>query len=225
MIRRKCRILAALSAVALSGVVATVSGDEVVIPGETYTPDLIALYVIDSYAERQAQGGSAGDPVEGGPCVPRAPAPEPLNRETIPQAAGDLTGTPPTLGPSRRGARSEDTLNQCFSGVPCIPPDTMGAVGPNHFVQVINGNVSIFQKSDGVRIATEGLASFFRDVELGPQIRDPRVVSFGRGSADSQERRHQASCPAIRNAPLASSSPVGMRRAAIPVSSCSMMFS
>jgi hypothetical protein len=33
-----------------------------------------------------------------------------------------------------------------------IPPDTMGAVGPNHIVEIINFNFEIFQKSDGTQI-------------------------------------------------------------------------
>src|SRR3954466_6007136 len=33
------------------------------------------------------------------------------------------------------------------------PPDTVGDVGPNHFVQAVNTSIGIFRKSDGARLA------------------------------------------------------------------------
>ena len=38
------------------------------------------------------------------------------------------------------GVNQQDEINSNSSGV---PPDTMGAVGPNHFVEMINGAVAI----------------------------------------------------------------------------------
>jgi hypothetical protein len=52
----------------------------------------------------------------------------------------------------------------------------MGAVGPDHFMEVINGEVSIFQKSDGTRIASEPLSSFFQHEGGDYYYADPRVL-------------------------------------------------
>ncbi len=35
-----------------------------------------------------------------------------------------------------------------------IPPDTMGAVGPDQFVELFNGQYSVYRKTDGVRVQT-----------------------------------------------------------------------
>ncbi len=51
-------------------------------------------------------------------------------------------------------AQSFDGVGQGFNGytVPGIPPDTDGAVGPNHYVQIVNTAFAIFDKS-GTRLA------------------------------------------------------------------------
>ena len=56
-----------------------------------------------------------------------------------------------------------------------IPPDTMGAIGPNHFVQIINGSVAIFSRS-GVRLSHVSLNSFFTVVVGGTTF--PRNGAF-----------------------------------------------
>jgi hypothetical protein len=61
-----------------------------------------------------------------------------------------------------------------------IPPDSNGAVGPSHFVELINGRYSVYQKSDGVRVQTSTLNQFWSDASLPPQVNrgafDPRIV-------------------------------------------------
>jgi hypothetical protein len=52
-----------------------------------------------------------------------------------------------------------------------FPPDTHGAVGPNHFVEVVNSNVAIFRKSDGVRVQSLTLGAL-----LPGSSGDPRIV-------------------------------------------------
>jgi hypothetical protein len=41
------------------------------------------------------------------------------------------------------------------------PPDTNGAVGPNHFVQTVNTSIGIFAKSNGARVAAFTFDDFF----------------------------------------------------------------
>ncbi|MCI0639481.1 MAG: GEVED domain-containing protein, partial [Gemmataceae bacterium] len=76
-----------------------------------------------------------------------------------------------------------------------IPPDTMGAVGPDHFMEVINSSVAIFGL-DGTRISHVGLDNFFQLTQGGtsyPQngAFDPRVLYdriSGRWFATAMER-------------------------------------
>ncbi len=76
------------------------------------------------------------------------------------------------------------TIGQNFTGSTfrvdsfSFPPDSMGSVGPNHFVELINGRYSVYQKSDGNRIQTSSLNQFWRDsgVARVSSSFDPRVV-------------------------------------------------
>lgn len=77
----------------------------------------------------------------------------------------------------------QDQFNAFASG--SIPPDTMGAVGPNHFLQVINNSVAVYTKT-GTRLSHVSLDSFFTVVSGSttyPQngTTDPRVL-FDRAS-------------------------------------------
>lgn len=66
------------------------------------------------------------------------------------------------------------------SGSGFIPPDTMAAVGPNHIVEAINGNVEIINKTTGASIQTMSLNAFLTNVAGLPQINngrfDPRII-------------------------------------------------
>ncbi len=50
------------------------------------------------------------------------------------------------------------------------PPDTCGAIGPNHFVEVVNRNFAVYNKSTGSQITNISLSSF-----LPGSSGDPRV--------------------------------------------------
>jgi hypothetical protein len=74
-------------------------------------------------------------------------------------------GTLPNMGQSFVTTKMGDT------GANTLPPDTCGTVGPDHFVAIVNSNISIYQKSDGTRVSSLSLTSF-----LGASVGDPRVV-------------------------------------------------
>ncbi|MGH3362840.1 MAG: hypothetical protein ACRDOM_10330, partial [Nocardioides sp.] len=62
-----------------------------------------------------------------------------------------------------------------------IPPDTMGAVGPDHIVEMINGNLEIFDKTTGASVEDASLNNFWTNrVGVGPfnagRVFDPRIV-------------------------------------------------
>lgn len=59
------------------------------------------------------------------------------------------------------------------------PPDTMGAVGEEQIVELINGRYSVYRKSDGVLLQTSSLNNFWTNAGVTPTGRfafDPRVL-------------------------------------------------
>jgi uncharacterized repeat protein (TIGR01451 family) len=71
-------------------------------------------------------------------------------------------------------------LNEATRGSTFIPPDTMGAVGPNHIVEMINGNFEIIDKTTGASIQSMTLDAFWTNV-VGIAIVnngrfDPRII-------------------------------------------------
>jgi hypothetical protein len=69
------------------------------------------------------------------------------------------TSLPGTVTPGKGfngiGLQTEYNQNSGF-----IPPDTMGAVGPNHFVELINGQFAVYSKA-GTLITSTSLDSFW----------------------------------------------------------------
>ena len=54
-------------------------------------------------------------------------------------------------------------MNSAQSGCGCLPPDTDGDVGPNHYIQSVNSSIKIFDKSGNALNGTNGTTynSFF----------------------------------------------------------------
>ncbi len=91
-----------------------------------------------------------------------------------------------------QGIGLQDQFNDFGSG--SLPPDTMGAVGPNHFVEIINSSVAIYTKA-GTRLSHVPLTTFFTDVGEGITPAngtfDPRVLydqASGHWFATAMER-------------------------------------
>lgn len=89
-----------------------------------------------------------------------------------------------------------------------IPPDTMGAVGPDQFVELLNGRYSVYRNADGVRVQTSTLNDFWRNAGVTPAgsfAFDPRVLydaSSGRwfaASADNPGSRPNNFLVAVSN--------------------------
>ncbi len=58
-----------------------------------------------------------------------------------------------------------------------IPPDTMGAVGSEHIVELINGRYSVYDKSTGQKVQTSTLSQFWTDAGVNRfDVFDPRIV-------------------------------------------------
>ena len=58
-----------------------------------------------------------------------------------------------------------------------IPPDTMGAIGPNHFVELINGRYAAFDRTNGLEVQGTSLEQFWVNAGANPNFAfDPRVL-------------------------------------------------
>ena len=71
------------------------------------------------------------------------------------------------------------TFRSSDAGSTSIPPDTMGAVGKDHFVELINGRYSVYNKSDTTRVQTSTLNQFWSNAGVTPRglsAFDPRVT-------------------------------------------------
>src|SRR5678815_695071 len=83
---------------------------------------------------------------------------------------------------SFRGVSLQDEFDLLGGGPTTSPcPDTMGAIGPNHFLEEIKGAVAVFDKASGARLSITTLANFFT-VTIGgttyprTAISDPHCV-------------------------------------------------
>lgn len=93
-----------------------------------------------------------------------------------PAAAADVSGVA-TLGLNFEISQQ----NAAAGGSGSIPPDTMGTVGPNHIVEMINGNFEIFDKTTGASVEDRSLNSFWLNRAGVPaftqgRVFDPRIV-------------------------------------------------
>ncbi len=76
-------------------------------------------------------------------------------------------------------AQTTPTIVRKFEGesyTGWIPPDTMGAVGPNHCVEMINGSFAIYDKTTGTKITSMSLNDFWSEVGYSGYTFDPRIV-------------------------------------------------
>jgi hypothetical protein len=103
----------------------------------------------------------------------------PVSGHFVPKAGKDtpLPTPPQTLGTNFTA--STMGTDASVSGFYSVPPDTQGAVGPNHIVVISNLAVRVFNKA-GVQLSAVWLDTFFDPDGAGPYPRggafDPRVV-------------------------------------------------
>ncbi len=74
------------------------------------------------------------------------------------------------------------------------PPDTMGAVGPNHCVEMINGSFTVYDKTSGAVVQSMSLNSFWSGLYTSYTF-DPRIVydkNAGRWYAISADNPRKA---------------------------------
>jgi hypothetical protein len=86
--------------------------------------------------------------------------------------SGTMTDAPFCADKSFEGLKTTDPV--VFAGnLLAIPPDTMGAVGPSHFVELVNRVIAAYNKDTGLRIELTDTSTFFG--VSGPMA-DPRII-------------------------------------------------
>jgi len=88
------------------------------------------------------------------------------DQTAAPAPVGGVAALVPALGASFQGLGDNNTT---------IPPDTMGAVGPNHVMTMLNSQVRIQNRTGGI-ISTVSLATFWASVGALVTPFDPHVV-------------------------------------------------
>jgi hypothetical protein len=72
------------------------------------------------------------------------------------------------------------TAAALYSDSNLVPPDSNGAIGPNHFVLFINGRFSVFDKTSGVKVKTTTDSAFWTNAGVtlasGALVSDPRII-------------------------------------------------
>jgi hypothetical protein len=107
---------------------------------------------------------SKGDSISAPRTFPRASAVPVPDGEPIPSMPLNL-GTPPDLVTSFQGVIRGDATSMSY------PPDTDGAIGPNHYVETVNRNFAVYDKATGAELINILLGSF-----LPGSNGDPRVL-------------------------------------------------
>ncbi len=111
------------------------------------------------------------------PVEIKEPATEPEKPNAVPEPQSKLIYEYPQ---SRAPALSNNFSGLGDSGTD-IPPDTMGAVGPSHVMEILNDRVDFFNKSTGQPISSVTLQSFWSSLGTDPGQPanfpfDPKVI-------------------------------------------------
>lgn len=186
-------VAAAVSAVVLptttqtsNGKKAAPSASGIQIRGERLSPSAIGPGVVEGMDEvmKRDRANPPPDGVHffGEPMNPNEEQVEEEKEEAARQAttgggSSQLGGsaTSPTISTNFVGPREGD------AGGGWIPPDTCGAVGVNHFVSIVNANVSAWTKAGGSRVLNSGEAAFFGSPQSlgdGRVVHDPSTNRF-----------------------------------------------
>ncbi len=127
----------------------------------------------------QGPTGNLSTTDSGLPTPPEYPS---IIEPATPDAGGYIsgiaeTGIPKPPGVSNAPAQGLNFTASTIADSGFIPPDTHGAVGPTHIVELINGSYAVFSKSDGAELDRSSLNQFWTDSGVTPNGSfDPRVA-------------------------------------------------
>ncbi|MEY2547388.1 MAG: large repetitive protein [Verrucomicrobiota bacterium] len=103
---------------------------------------------------------SSGQREEEGRLSNRSAPPPPgaLEKDPVIQTSVEGTAAMPSLGVSFEGITNAEGCGTCF------PPDTVGAVGPNHYVQMTNSAFAIYSKTGALISAPKAINTLWSSV-------------------------------------------------------------
>lgn len=106
------------------------------------------------------------------PLDPNSPAAQtsPSGSTAQPVAPG------PSSGSAILSAQSVLTSYRGITDTTANPPDSQGAAGPSHYMEITNGAVAFFSKSTGTLLNQVGFVSFFGMAGLQDYYFDPRLL-------------------------------------------------
>lgn len=128
-----------------------------------YRTDLLGTNYAGLVWEMGTGDFQAPQPVPAPQVPPDFATDKPASGDDGPQAAGG-GGTLPDIELAFAGIRSGQLGNTSF------PPDTHGAVGPNHFVEIVNRVFAVYNKATGASVQTLGLGTFQPGTSGDPRI-------------------------------------------------------
>lgn len=128
-----------------------------------------------NFAELAAQEARAPAAIRAPKAIHR-PMPGPTEpAEALPRSsAGSAIAAPTEEGTVPRSPAAASSFQALGDNNTSIPPDTNGAVGPNHLVTALNSQVRIQDKTGAV-LSTVSLNSFWSSLG-GPDAFDPRIL-------------------------------------------------
>jgi hypothetical protein len=102
---------------------------------------------------------SSGQPEEEHELANRTPQTrDPLEHDSVVQSSAAPTVGMPPVGASFEGIENNTGCNGC------IPPDPNGAVGPNHYVQMVNSSFAIYSKTGALLSPPKAINSLWMSV-------------------------------------------------------------
>jgi len=93
-----------------------------------------------------------------------------------------LAGNPasPAFAAITQQTGNNFTAATLFTDASLVPPDSDGAIGPNYFVELINGRFSVFDKISGAKVQTMTDLTFWNNAGItfpsGTTASDPRII-------------------------------------------------
>lgn len=142
-------------------------------------------------------------------------APNSSAAQTSPSGStAQLVATRTSSGSAILSAQSVLTSYRGITDTTASPPDSQGAAGPSHYMEITNGAVAFFSKSTGTLLNQVGFVSFFGMAGLQDFYFDPRLLydqSSGRFIAlcGNKDSRNISSYAYIVVAVSQSSDPTG----------------
>ncbi len=135
--------------------------------------------LVDAIIRQRGRINRTKPKVRGGMAVIGAPWHGIYSKRTFVEEAA-VYFPPPAFAGDRPAPRAPQTINTSFIGLGIgdgagwIPPDTNGAVGPNHFVEAVNSDVAFYTRT-GTKLSQVAVESLYANTPSNGAF-DPRII-------------------------------------------------